>query len=337
MSVTGTPKWSFRLAQADSSRLVWAFVISFALHLTIFGTYELGRKFDWWNPANWPAWLQPVHKLAELLKKQPVQPPQPQDTPLMFLDVSPAQATAEAPKDAKFYSDKNALAANPESDKDTDTPKIDGTQTQVVRTEDVPRHTFSPLQPAPPPQPVQPKDEQNQEEEKPKPAQAPGELAMAKPEPIPHKDEGPAERTRPRTIREALARLQPDQQRLVGQKMKQEGGSRRHIDISSFDTKASPFGSYDGALIYAVEQRWFALLDEQGYASDARGRVVVQFQLHYDGSVTDLTVSENTAGEIWGLKCLKAVRDPSPFGNWPNEMRRLAGDTRFIQFTFYYN
>jgi hypothetical protein len=33
----------------------------------------------------------------------------------------------------------------------------------------------------------------------------------------------------------------------------------------------------------------------------------------------------------------KAVLDPAPFGAWPSDMRRLLGDTRGIQFTFFYN
>ena len=68
----------------------------------------------------------------------------------MFVNVSPAQATAEPPKDAKFYSDKNSRAANPDADKITDIPKIDGKQTEFVKTEDIPRKKFTPLQPSPP-------------------------------------------------------------------------------------------------------------------------------------------------------------------------------------------
>ena len=66
----------------------------------------------------------------------------------MFVNVNPAQATAEAPKDAKFYSDKNSRAANPDADKITEIPKIDGKHPEIVKTEDIERPKFTPLQPA---------------------------------------------------------------------------------------------------------------------------------------------------------------------------------------------
>jgi len=68
----------------------------------------------------------------------------------MFVHVSPAQAATEAPKDARFYSDKNSLAANPDADQDTGVPKITGTQDLVAQTEDIPRNPFDRLQPAAP-------------------------------------------------------------------------------------------------------------------------------------------------------------------------------------------
>jgi hypothetical protein len=281
-----------------------------------------------------PAWLHAPKILQEAFKKKESQPPpQPQDIPLMFVNVNPAQATAEAPKDAKFYSDKNARAANPEPDKITDIPKISGNQTVVPKTEDVPREKFTPLQPARPVQPAQ----VAQEELKPKPAQPPGDLVMAKPAPTPRPADGDANEAkppRPRTVKEALAQLRPSQ--LPGEKMKQDGGVQRRHEMASLDTKATPFGAYDAALVEAISQRWFTLLDERDYASDSRGKVVLHFRLHYDGRITDMNMTENTAGEVLGLICQKAVLDPAPFAAWPSDMRRTLGDIRSIQFTFYY-
>ncbi len=119
--------------------------------------------------------------------------------------------------------------------------------------------------------------------------------------------------------------------------MQQEGGVRHRHEMASLDTKATPFGAYDAALIDAIAQRWYSLLDAQNYASDSRGKVVLQFGLHYDGRVTDMNVAENSAGEVLGLICQKAVLDNAPFAAWPSDMRRTLGDIRHIQFTFYYN
>lgn len=158
---------------------------------------------------------------------------------------------------------------------------------------------------------------------------------MAKPEPKPVKDPGQAPHKRPLTVAEALAR-QPDNQ-IVGQKVKQEGGVRRKLETSLFDTVATPFGAYDRMLIDAIQTHWYALLDERNYAAESRGKVVLQFILHPDGRITDMTMPENTAGEVLGYICEKAVMEPAPFPNWPIEMRRMIGENRPIQFTFYYD
>ncbi len=118
--------------------------------------------------------------------------------------------------------------------------------------------------------------------------------------------------------------------------MQQDGGVSRHHEMASLDTKATPFGAYDAALVEAISQRWFTLLDERDYASDSRGKVVLQFRLHYDGRITDMNMTENSAGEVLGFICQKAVLDPAPFEKWPSDMRRTLGDIRSIQFTFYY-
>jgi outer membrane biosynthesis protein TonB len=253
--------------------------------------------------------------------------------PLVFISVSPEQESVEPPKNAPYYAARNSRAANPEPEKDTNTPRITGEEERLIRTQDVAREQFQPLQPVQQ-APVAP---QEQEEAKPEPRQKPGDMQIAKadPTPIPQPDAGQAKESRPRTLKEALARKSGSQ--LPGRKMRQEGGVRQKLDIASLDAKGTAFGAYDQALVEALSARWFDLLYDRDYASDSRGRVVLQFKLHYDGRITDMRVAENTAGEVLGLICQKAVMDPAPFAPWPSDMRRLAGESRSIQFTFYYN
>src|SRR5207247_2133428 len=77
--------------------------------------------------------------------------------------------------------------ANPEPDKETEIPKIDGKRPELVKTEDVPKENFVPLQPTPPPLP---QSKEPQEEVKSATTYKPGDLTMAKPDPNPQKDEG---------------------------------------------------------------------------------------------------------------------------------------------------
>ena len=144
----------------------------------------------------------------------------------------------------------------------------------------------------------------------------------------------PPPKPRPRTIEAALAQYGSDQ--MPGFKMKQEGGVRRESLDPGFDVAASPFGAYDRALIEAISQRWYSLLDARDYASDSRGKVVVEFCLHYDGRVTDVNLIENSVGDMLGLICAKAISDPAPYAVWPADMRRQRGNFRYIRFSFFY-
>jgi hypothetical protein len=324
-----------RKEHAETSRLAWAFAISVALHLVFFGGYYGGKKLHVWENLRWPTWLKPVQTLVEAFQKKPApETPKLQEPPLMFVEVSPAQATAEPPKNATFYSSQNSKAANPEIKKPSNLPQISGNQTQVPKTQSTPRTEYKPLQPTPPPQ-VAPKGPVEQEQQKPKAAEPPGDLALAKPDPKPAKDPGDAPRERRPTISELRAQQQA--RLMPGDMMKQEGGVQRHAEISSVDAKATPFGAYDWALVAAIQSRWYALLDERSYASDGKGKVVLHFTLHHDGRITDMSIAETTVTEVLGILCEKAVLDPAPFQAWPAEMRKMMGETRNIQITFYYN
>ncbi|HPY29789.1 MAG TPA: hypothetical protein PLT00_06185 [Verrucomicrobiota bacterium] len=332
-------------------RLVPAFVLSVIVHLLIFGTYKMARHFQWREDALLPPGLKRDRHLEARLTEPPSAPPA-EAPPLVFINVSPRQATPEPPKETPFYSDKNSLAANPEADQDTGIPKITGTQELVPKTEDVPRNRFDRLQPMLPAAPAEPEPPAEPEAPatptppaptpapspdtaQPRPAPGPGQLALTRPEPALRLNPGPAARPRPRTLAEARARLENQP---PGQKMKQEGGVRRRLEFAALDAKATPFGAYDAAFINAVSQRWYDLLDAKRYDGHQRGKVVVQFALHYNGRITDMTVLEKTVGEDLSLICEMAVLDPAPYAPWPSDLRRLVNDNqRRVQFTFFYN
>ena len=216
---------------------------------------------------------------------------------------------------------------------------IDGKQTEIVKTEDVPREKAFPLQPASPPQRV---NEEPQREIKPKPAEKPGDLAMAKPadkaiEAPPKKDDEPPQPPKPRTIKEALARLPANDTR-PGPKMKQDGGVRRPGLHSTLDVTATAIGAYDAKVIQAVQDRWDTLLENRLWARDRFGKVSVGFRLHADGTITDMTLIENTVDLSLALLCQSAIKDNSPYDPWPSDMRRKIGtESREVTFTFYYN
>lgn len=320
-----------RLERLDTSRIFWAFTLSVAVHLFLWGGYTGGKKLGLWEKLQLPAWVQKITKPLSLVAKPAVNPPLPESQPpLMFVDVSPQQAMTEPPKDAKYYSSLNSQAANPEADRETNVPKITGKQEDVPKTEDAERNKFAKLQPALPA-----KEPEIEERAVSKPKIEPGDLTLAKPEEKPRIDTGPAEKPRVRRLSE-LAQNQVTVP--PGRKMKQDGGVKRQLSMASLDAKATPFGTYDALFIDAVRNRWYDLLESREYASEARGYVALQFKLHYDGRITEMKVAENKVSETLCLICQKAVLDPAPFEKWPDEMRRMVGENfRRIQFTFYYH
>lgn len=351
------PAGTLRQGRVESARLAWAFVLSLSVHFALYGIYTTGKRYHLWDTMRWPSWLLAPKKLVELMdhKLKPLPPP-PAEPALVFVEISPDQATPESPKQAKFYSNKNSVAANSQATKISDMPKIDGTQKQVVRTEDVPRVKPTPLQPTPSKSPVKPAPEVKpaarnlaQEEARPTAGYTPGDLAMVKPDLKPRTDPSketstakaapmetsPEKASKPRYLDDP--QVVEKMKRLYGPKMAQDGGVARVQPTPSLDTKETIFGDYDAELVAAISTRWYELLDQRDYASDGRGRVVVQFNLDYRGKVTELNIEENTVGEVLGYICQKAIQDPAPYKPWPLELRRLQGDTRHIQFTFYYN
>jgi hypothetical protein len=278
MAIATTPETSLRLEDAETSRLSWAFIVSLALHLLIAGTYYVGHEYGWWKNLHWPGWVK-SRMLTELFQKPKEQPQEQQqiEVPLVFVDVSPAQATTEAPKQTPYYSSKNSIAANPEPAVDSNVPKIDGKQTDMVKTEDVPRSKAFPLNPSVPNDQTE-KAKENEPQENPKPIFTPGDFLIAKPEVIEHKNDGNVER--PRTLAQARAQL-PAGSQLPGPKMKQDG-SVRHQGNVALDVQGSPFGDYDGRLIYAVQRSWDSLLESRQYAGEQTGKVTIHFRLHSD-------------------------------------------------------
>ena len=106
--------------------------------------------------------------------------------------------------------------------------------------------------------------------------------------------------------------------------------------VAAFNVAESPFGAYDKEIIRAVQSRWYGLIQQNGLYERA-GTVRLHFELLADGTIQNLKVEENSAGEILGLFCEKAIVDSAPFKPLTAELRSLIGnDAREVNFTFYY-
>jgi hypothetical protein len=312
---------SLRPGRLGSSPLVVALLISLLLHLGGWTGYEIGKKLGWWKHLPDISLIKKKIKknaAAQLAKKN-------DDPPMIFVDVS--QADTEAPKQAKYYSNKSSQAANPDADQNSNHPKLNGSQTVMPKTEDVPKQQK--LQPvAPPPQPKTAETKPQQPVEKIDPMSM-GDRELRR---VPEQPQQQQQPERPRTLKQALA-----QQQIPGQQLKQSGGVVRHQLQSSLDVKATAFGDYDRAIVDAVTSHWYELLDSHRFAEDRTGRVIVHFKLMPDGTIAEVEIQENTVGQLLGYVCEEAIQEVAPFGKWPSDMRRAIGaNYRDISFTFYY-
>jgi len=330
MATANASEISLRLDPRAYKRLGLALAISAAIHLLLllFWFVISTGKLNWLTQIV-PTWLKPESVLAQIIKKQQQQRPKADDLPTVFVDVSPQQAATEAPKKTEYYSDKNSRAANPDPTISTEAPRIDGKQTDMVKTEDVPKNKTFPLAPSAPQ-----KSQQEQPEQNAKPKYTPGDLVMAKPEATPKKTAGQDQQDRPRTLKEAMAR---PNNRLVGEKMKQEGGVKHRSIVSSLDVTATEFGAYDAAIIAAVQNRWYDLLNSRNYSGEQIGKVTLKFRLNADGSISQVAFVDSSVDLALGMLCQSAIKDPAPYAPWPSDMRRKIGDNyREVTFTFLY-
>jgi hypothetical protein len=347
--------------------LTRAFLISFMLHFAGIATIELGRHLGWWERSLFTELvrsdvmtevIKTAEQRAEIQKRLLEQRPPP-ETELTFVEVDPSQAVPEPPKDAKHYSSQNTIAANRSKDSEKEIPKVDGKQDKVPKVMDVLRPDPKALPPPAPEKPSKaevmrptPQPQPPVEPPRPDPSPAVAEKKPATPEkgetllakalpreetrPQPQANNPPPEETkrpRPRTVAEAKS-----QKGLIqGPKMMQHGGARIGL-TEGLDVKATPFGAYDAMFIEAVQSRWFNILDERDFVGNQGGRVVVEFRLHQDGRITDLTVVEAGVTELLSWFCQRAILDPAPYLPFPSDLRRMMhNDYREIRFTFYYN
>src|SRR6266853_3304409 len=88
-----------------------AFGLSLAVHLALFGGWRLGKHLGWWEHQ--ATWLLDWKKK---LRPRPLQPafnqvnvePVHREIPMTFVEVDPAVAAKEPPKDAKYYSSQSS-------------------------------------------------------------------------------------------------------------------------------------------------------------------------------------------------------------------------------------
>jgi TonB family protein len=110
----------------------------------------------------------------------------------------------------------------------------------------------------------------------------------------------------------------------------QGGGGGQFGPEIQFDTKGVEFGPWIRRFIAQVKRNWFV-----PYAAmSLRGHVVIQFNVHKDGTITDLVVVGPSATEAFNNSAYGALASSNPTTPLPPE---YPSDKAFFTVTFFYN
>jgi TonB family protein len=152
--------------------------------------------------------------------------------------------------------------------------------------------------------------------------------AFAVPPPSPQGGAGGRLNTPAGAIAEALRNLQRYVQRESFDN--QQGGGGAYGPSIQFDTKGVEFGPWIRRFIAQIKRNWFI-----PYAAMAlKGHVVLTFNVHKDGTISDLAVVAPCDVDAFNNAAFNALASSNPTQPLPPE---YPADRAFFTVTFYYN
>jgi TonB family protein len=246
-----------------------------------------------------------------------VRTPPPEDPP-RFVFVQP-RADLEAPKPPSISedSDKNRIARSLEAPRLAENPLPNARGNSPERMEAVPEERAAGRGPAPEPSLEPP---------------APDSVVPPPDRPLAERAEMPQPVQRPRppqggSLGEALRNLQ----KYVDQEsFSNDRGQVQNLGPLQFDTKGVEFGPWIRRFVAQVRRNWFV-----PYAAmSLRGRVVLTFFVHKNGSLTDVQVVQPSPVESFNTAAMNALLASNPTEPLPPD---YPADKAFFTVTFFYN
>jgi len=139
------------------------------------------------------------------------------------------------------------------------------------------------------------------------------------------------EQTRPRPqgqLGDALKNLQQYVQKETFNNP--QGGANTPGATIQFDTKGVEFGPWLRRFVLQVRRNWF--VPQAAYT--LRGHVVLQFNIHKDGSISDIAVVQPSPIQSFNIAAYNAILGSNPTEPLPPE---YPSQQAFFTVTFYYN
>ena len=237
---------------------------------------------------------------------------------LRFAETNPA-ANQAVPKAAPFTSSRNQTAAQPVPEKKpthSALPKSAGTSEQIRLAQGKPR-SIDQSESAPVAQP----SVSMSAPVKAAPPPGPGKSA-AKPSPAPVA----ANPDRPRASTPSGT---------YGLLLRRPVGVSRAGSVA-IDARFSNYGDYTQRMMEAIQSSWWSIIERSRFEGVSRGRVVVRFRLHRDGTVTDTQILGTEVTRVMSLACKDAVMAPAPYDIWRADMVAMYGESDTVTINFHY-
>jgi TonB family protein len=129
------------------------------------------------------------------------------------------------------------------------------------------------------------------------------------------------------SLGEALKNLQKYVQ---NESFNNQKGQAQEFGPLQFDTKGVEFGPWIRRFVSQVRRNWFVPMA----AMSMRGRVVITFNVHRNGALTDVTVIRPSEIESFNTAAVNALLASNPTTPLPPE---YPDDKAFFTVTFFYN
>jgi TonB family protein len=280
-------------------------LLSVGVHALMIVAVLLVPTIDLFNRA------ERLAELQEKLEQQRAERPQ-------FVFVQPRlDMPAMTPPERAEASDLDRRARTPEPVPEASNPLPAARGNSAERIEASPDLRARGAGPEPEPSPEQPKETVQRSIEPPTQQQA--QLSLPQQQP-PQKPSGGS-------LGEALKNLQKYVQQ---ESYNNPRGNAQNLGPLQFDTKGVEFGPWIRRFVSQVRRNWFIPMA----AMTMRGRVVLTFNVHRSGALTDVQVVEPSPIESFNTAAVNALLASNPTEPLPPE---YPDDRAFFTVTFYYN
>jgi TonB family protein len=300
-------------------------MLSIIVHLAVALVAVILPETDWWKARE-------AARQAELERQQQVVVEPQRDSPrFVFMQPQVELEPRTPPREDAPLSDRDRTAltremapvpSNPQ-------PRSRGNTFEMVEPSppsappQIARNPGPVTPPAPPSPPAQARADN--------PGEAPDALRLPPTGSVPRRDNAPpGGRTAPASspLGEALRNLPRYAEQAAYENP--NGGGATQVGPFQFDSKGVEFGPWIARFVAQVRRNWFIPMA----AMTMKGHVVVTFNVHKDGRITDVSVAKPSPVEAFTLSARNAILASNPTVPLPPE---YPDEKAFFTVTFFFN